>query len=275
MRTPPNERLTCDSVDDGSSGGTRGASGSERRCILSRESFPREALIRLAISPQGDVLPDAAAKAPGRGAWIAPDRAALETALASGQLKGALARAFKGARLAIPPDLPARVEAALSRHLTDRLGLEMRAGNIVLGSSRIAEQARGGAIALLLHAADASEDGRKRLDQAWRVGTDAEGSGARGTVLPLDRATLSVALGRENVVHLGVSGHARDMRAAHRVEQAVTRLATFVGIQPHLADHGIAGEGIAARAAAGDGAHADGHASNVADDTNLTEGTTS
>ena len=30
--------------------------------------------------------------------------------------------------------------------------------------------ADGGAVALLLHASDASEDGRKKLDQAWRVG---------------------------------------------------------------------------------------------------------
>ena len=99
---------------------------------------------------------------------------------------------------------------------------------MVLGSHRIAEAARGGAVALLLHASDASEDGRKKLDQAWRVGMDAEGSGARGTVLPLDRDTLSVALGRENVVHLGVSGHSGDLRAANRVEQAVSRLVKFV-----------------------------------------------
>jgi hypothetical protein len=147
----------------------------------------------------------------------------------------------------------------------------MRAGNIVLGSSRIGEQASSGAIALLLHASDASEDGRKRLDQAWRVGTEAEGSGARGTVLPLDRATLSVALGRENVVHLGVSGHAKDMRAAHRVEQAVTRLATFVGIQPHEVGEGIAGADAVADPVADSGADASG----LADDTNLTEGITS
>ena len=229
MRTPPNERVASDIVDDGASG--RKTSGSERRCILSGETHPRESLVRLAISPDGDVLPDPAAKAPGRGAWITPDGQALETALANGQLKGALARAFKGAKLTVPDNLPALIEAALKRHLTDRLGLEMRGGNIVLGSSRIAEQARGGAVALLLHASDASEDGRKKLDQAWRVGNEAEGSGARGTVLPLDRDTLSVALGRANVVHLGVSGHEGDRRAADRVEQAVARLVAFVDVK--------------------------------------------
>ncbi len=243
MRTPPNERLSPDIVDDGSPGRK---AGSERRCILSGETAPRETLVRLAISPDGDVLPDPGAKAPGRGAWINPDGQALENAIGNGQLKGALARAFKGAKLTIPENLSALIEAALKRHVTDRLGLEMRAGHIVLGSNRIAERARGGAVALLLHAGDASEDGRKKLDQAWRVGMEAEGSGARGTVLPLDRDTLSVALGRENVVHLGVSGHSSDLRAANRVEQAVTRLVKFVRTEPRgaaLEDFGPGADG--------------------------------
>ena len=117
----------------------------------------------------------------------------------------------------------------LVRHLCDRLGLELRSGNIVMGSARIEEQARSGRIAVLLHAADSSEDGRRKLDQAWRVGTDAEGSGLRGQTLPLDRTALSVALGRDNVVHLGVAGHPGDMRAANRVLQAVSRLVQYVG----------------------------------------------
>ena len=244
MRTPPNERVNPDIADKGSSPKTDKASGSERRCILSGETHPRESLVRLAISPDGVVLPDPGAKAPGRGAWIAPDRAALEAAIADGHLKRALMRAFKGGpakdtgarvSLSYSDDLPQQVEMALTRHLTDRLGLELRAGNIVLGSSRIEEQARSGRIALLLHAKDSSADGRKRLDQAWRVGCDIEGSGARGTVLPLDRGTLSMALGRENTVHLGVSGHPDDLRtgnsarAAIRVAQAVSRLSAFVG----------------------------------------------
>ena len=85
-----------------------------------------------------------------------------------------------------------------------------------------------GRIALLYHAADSSEDGRKKLDQAWRVGRDAEGSGERGEVLPLDRERLSVALGRENVVHLGIG----DARAAQRIAQLTQRLQRYAGRDP-------------------------------------------
>ncbi|MEM6907899.1 MAG: DUF448 domain-containing protein [Pseudomonadota bacterium] len=232
MRTPPNERLTPEIAETAASR----ASGSERRCILSGETAAREDLVRLALSPDGEVLPDPQAKAPGRGAWVAPDRAALEVAMRDGHFKRALMRAFRGgpsdAKLSYSDKLPQQVAAALTKSLLDRLGLELRGGNIVLGSNRIAEQARSGRIALLLHAQDASEDGRKRLDQAWRVGCEREGSGMRGTVLPLDRTALSVALGRENTVHLGVTGHSRDQRAAHRVKQAVNRLTKFVRTDP-------------------------------------------
>jgi predicted RNA-binding protein YlxR (DUF448 family) len=237
MRTPPNERVGSDIVEKAPPGNV---SGSERRCVLSGESFPREDLIRLALAPPDaggavSVHPDPAGKAPGRGAWIAPDRAALETAIADGHFKRALMRAFKGGpqgcSLSYSDDLPQEIAAALKRSLLDRLGLEVRGGNIVLGSAKIAEHARSGRIALLLHASDSSEDGRKKLDQAWRVGLEQEGSGRRGIVLPLDRDALSVALGRENVVHLGVSGHGAAHRgAANRIGQAVTRLSRLLGV---------------------------------------------
>jgi hypothetical protein len=136
-----------------------------------------------------------------------------------------LARSFKGANLHLAADLPDKIERALCKALTDRLGLEMRAGTLVLGSDRIAEQARQGRITSLLHASDASEDGRKKLDQAWRVGQDKEGSGDRGLILPLDRAALSVALGRDNVVHLALNNGA----AARRIEGALARLLQYLG----------------------------------------------
>ena len=221
MRTPPNESLTPTIERDGRAP----AKGPERRCILTGRHGERAELIRLAVSPDGPdgkayVLPDPRARAPGRGAWLGVSRAELEAAIAQGKLKGALARAFKSAPPQVPEDLPAQIDAGLARTLTDRLGLEMRSGHLILGSERIAEHARGGVLAALYHAADASDGGASKLDQAWRVGMDREGSGEGGTRLPLDRDALSVALGRDNVVHLALA----DEAAAKRVDQALTRL---------------------------------------------------
>ena len=197
----------------------------ERTCILTRVPGTRDGLIRLALSPDGVVLPDVRARAPGRGAWIGVDRPALAAALAKGRLRGALLRAFKTQKLDIPADLPALIEDALARQALDRLGLEARSGTLVTGGDRISEQARAGRVHLLLHAADAGADGRRRLDQSWRVGLDEEGSGRQGVVIPAGRAILSLALGRENVVSVGVN----DRAAATRVGNAVERWRHYIG----------------------------------------------
>lgn len=215
MRNPNNEppRLT---------------DGPERSCILSRAHGSRDGLVRLAMSPDGDVLPDVRAKAPGRGAWIGVTRAELETAMAKGRLKGALARAFKGAALTIPADLPQRVEDALRRHALDRLGLEAKSGFVVIGGTAIDKAARSGKLYALYHASDAAADGAGKLAQAWRVGTDDEGSGRKGLALPVPRTILSLALGRENVVHVGMT----DARAAQRANDALSRWLHFIGPEP-------------------------------------------
>ena len=99
--------------------------------------------MRLAMGPDGQIAPDVRAKAPGRGAWIGVNRAALEAAHAKGQLKGALARAFKTGQFAIPENLAELLESALERSTLDRLGLEARGGTLLAGSEKIETAAAG------------------------------------------------------------------------------------------------------------------------------------
>jgi predicted RNA-binding protein YlxR (DUF448 family) len=203
--------------------------GPQRTCILSRRTANRDELIRLVLGPDGQVHPDVRAKAPGRGAWIGVSKAELETALAKGKLKGALARAFKTQAVEIASDLPDRIEQALARAALDRLGMEARSGTLINGSDRVEQAARGGKVHLLLHAADAGADGRRKLDQAWRVG----GGTDRGLEIPAERTILSMALGRENVVHAALT----DRGAAARVLAALTRWRAFI------VGHGLLGRG--------------------------------
>jgi hypothetical protein len=214
LRKPPNETL-ADSKHV-----------PERKCILSGEHGDRDGLIRLALSPDGEVLPDVRAKAPGRGAWIGVDRRTVEAAQAKGKLRGALARAFKGAALSIPDDLGERIESALRQAALDRLGLEARSGTLLTGTDRIENALRKGEVELLLHAADAGEDGNRKLDQAWRVG----GREGQGLVIPAERPILSLALGRQNVVHIALT----DRGAAARVGHALDRWRAFIGTEAGL-----------------------------------------
>jgi predicted RNA-binding protein YlxR (DUF448 family) len=213
LRTPPNDTL-------------KDKHGPERKCILSGEHGARSDLIRLALGPDGEVLPDVRARAPGRGAWIGVDKAALEQAQAKGRLRGALNRAFKTDKLAIPDDLAARTEAALRQAALDRLGLEARAGTLITGAEKIEVAARRGDVHLLIHAADAGADGNARLDQAWRAG----GGERQGMVFPEERPILSLALGRQNVVHLAII----DAAAAARVSSAIGRWRAFIGPNEQL-----------------------------------------
>lgn len=221
MRTPRNEAVSPDIDVDGA--------GPERTCILTRVHRPKDDLIRLAIGPDGTVAPDIRAKAPGRGAWISVTRKELDAAQAKGKLKGALQRAFKTSDVTVPANLGERTEAALRQATLDRLGLEARGGTLLTGAEKIETAARQGKVHLLIHAADAGADGNRSLDQAWRVG----GGEPAGLVFPEPRPILSMALGRENVVHIAIT----DLRAAKRVRQAIDRWQAFID-----ADAGLSGD---------------------------------
>ena len=196
----------------------------ERRCILTGEHGPRAVLIRLAVGPDNQVAADLSTKLPGRGAWITADRALLEksmTGKGGGKLRGALARAFKSNDLKLPDDLPDQIAAGLERRALDRLGLENKAGNLIWGHERIGEAILKGKIRLLLHASDARPDGTGKLE-AKRRGASPD---TASIVLPVGRDQLSMALGRENVVHAAISNAA----SAARIIETLQRWAAFNG----------------------------------------------
>jgi len=193
----------------------------ERTCVLTRRNGTKDELIRLALGPDGTVAPDPRARAPGRGAWIGVTRAELDAANANGRLKSALQRAFKTNEVRVPAELGESIERALRQTALDRLGMEARASNLINGAERVETAARSGKVHMLLHAADAGEDGRSALDQAWRVG----GGDSEGMIFPEGRTILSLALGRENVVHVALT----DPAAASRVRHALARWRAFTG----------------------------------------------
>ena len=193
----------------------------ERTCVLTHIKGTKDELIRLALGPDGTIAPDVRARAPGRGAWIGVSRSELDRANSKGKLKPALQRAFKTNDVQLPADLGERTEAALRQAALDRLGMEARAGNLINGSDKIENAARSGKVALLIHAADAGDDGRKKLDQAWRV----SGGRPQGVIFPEPRTILSMALGRDNVVHIALT----DPAAASRVVHALARWLAFTG----------------------------------------------
>ena len=186
--------------------------GPLRRCVVTRERLPRETMLRFVVAPDRSLVPDVAARLPGRGIWLSARRDVLDTA----RTKGAFARAARGA-VTVPPDLLSGLIAALERRIADHIGLARRAGQAVSGFDKAREWLQTGRAALVIQAADGSPEERARF----------MGGNPRGVpvVRPLRAAALGAAFGRERVVHAAIS--AGRLAAGLRIDAA--RLAGLTG----------------------------------------------
>ena len=188
--------------------------GRARRCIVTGEVLPEAQLVRFVEGPEGEVVPDLAARLPGRGLWVRADRQTLEKAVAKNHFSRAAKKPLK-----VPGDLPARVERLLAQRMASDLGLARRAGQVILGFDQIARAFETKSPpALLVEASDGAADGRRKLLGA------ALAQGLRPKVLDvLDSAELGLALGRENVVHAAL----KSGQLAERLRVDAGRLAGF------------------------------------------------
>ncbi len=174
----------------------------ERFCVATRTVQPVSDLIRFVVGPDGEVVPDIKSKLPGRGVSVTATREALEEAIK----RKAFARGFKG-DVQSPADLVARTERLLEQAVIDALAVAHKAGLVAPGFSRAATALEHDDVVALLHAAEASPDGMRKLDAAVRQ--------RRSQPLPviefLTSAQLDLALGRPNVVHAALlAGPASD-----------------------------------------------------------------
>jgi hypothetical protein len=195
---------------------THAAASRERRDIVSGEVMDEAKLIRFVVGPGDVVVPDLARKLPGRGLWVAADRASIETA----QKKNLFARAAK-AKVAAPGDLAAQVEILIRKRLLAGLGLARKAGEITSGFEKVA--AALPKTAWLIEASDGAADGRRKL---WAQAR--KQPRPPGLIGAFSSSELGLALGAENVIHTAFLAG----RAADRWAQDVHRLAGFCPLLP-------------------------------------------
>lgn len=170
----------------------------ERRCLVSGESGDSAALVRFVIAPDGAVTPDIAERLPGRGYWVRATRQAVDEAVRKHLFVKAAARAGKtGAdspRIVVPDGLAAQVGNLLARSCLNYLGLARRAGLVVAGFKKVSTALAQDPDAVLVTASDGGADGRSKLARP-----------GRRIVALFNRDELSLALGRENVVHAALT----------------------------------------------------------------------
>jgi uncharacterized protein len=191
-RRPATTEAAATATDrrDDDEDGDEAESGPLRRCAVTRERLPKERMIRFVVAPDRALVPDLAARLPGRGIWLSARGDVIETA----RIRGAFAKAARGP-VAVPPDLLDVLQAALARRIGEHLGLARRAGQAVAGFAKVREWLQNGRAALIVQASDGSADERARLVGGWN-----------GPVIaPLPAAALGGVFGREQAVHVAVA----------------------------------------------------------------------
>jgi uncharacterized protein len=177
----------------------------ERTCIVSRAVHPAESLIRFVVGPEGTVVPDLKHRLPGRGVWVS----ARKDAVAEAVRRRLFARAFK-AQVQAAPALAEEIDEALRRDLKQALSLANKAGAVVSGFGKVESAIAGGEVAAVIHAAEAAEDGRRKLAAALRKRVG-EAISAIPVVDELSGEELDLALGRSHVIHAAlVAGPGSD-----------------------------------------------------------------
>lgn len=174
--------------------------GPLRRCVLSRERLPKEQMIRFVVGPDRAIVPDLAARLPGRGIWLSARGDVLEPGRAEADSQRQLVRAFaRAARgpVAVPSNLPSLLEEALVRRITELLGLARRAGQAMAGFEKAREWLRADKARVVLQASDGSAAERARF---------LSGVSPSVPVLdPLPGAAMGRLFGRDFVVHVAIA----------------------------------------------------------------------
>ncbi len=172
----------------------------ERRCIATGEVQPKRGLIRFAVSPDGQIVPDVLEKLPGRGIWVSAERDALTTAVQ----KKLFARGAKQS-VTVPETLVEDVEALLAKRLIDRISMARKAGKAVAGYEKVKDWLGRDEARILFQATDGSERGKSKLHPP----------GGRGSFFEvLTASELGLSFGRERVIHaaLGFGGLTERIR---------------------------------------------------------------
>jgi len=165
-------------------------------------------MIRFVIGPGAIVVPDLRQKLPGRGLWVTARAEKVSEAVK----RQVFSRAFK-AKVSASEHLAGEVEALLAADCLQSLSIANKAGAVVTGFGKVEDKIASGDVAALLHAADAGDDGVRKLSQALRrrfastndvisfFPKDGDGQSATPQIKLFYSAQLDLALGRSNVIH--------------------------------------------------------------------------
>lgn len=162
----------------------------ERKCIATGEVQPKYGLVRFAIGPDGQLVPDIMEKLPGRGMWVSADRSALELAAQKNLFSRSAKQPVTGVQEAV-----ALVEPLMARRVTDLISLARKSGSAVAGYEKVKDWLIKEVAEVLIQSSDGSERGKSKLS------TPHYGS----FIGWLTSDELGAAFGRQTVIHCALA----------------------------------------------------------------------
>ncbi len=178
--------------------------GPERKCIVTGDVQPKYGLVRFVVGPDGQVVPDVLGKLPGRGIYVAADRAAIDKAAK----KGLFARAAKQP-VQTPEALSDEVERQLVRRVVDLISLQRKAGKAVAGYEKVKSWLQMEEAEVLIQASDGSGRGKSKLS------TPHYGS----YIGWLTADELGLAFGRQTVIHGALASGGLTQRVVEEAQR--------------------------------------------------------
>ncbi len=170
-----------------------------RMCAVHRIERPIDELIKFVAGPTDIIVADFKHNLPGRGVWVTADKASIGQAIARKALDRGLKKVLKAS-----PDLPNQIEALLTKRVCDALSLANKAGAAIAGFTKIDLAIQKQALTVLIQAGDAATDGRDKLSRKF-IANCLKSVPEQRIVTILTTGQLSLAMGRSNVVHAGLT----------------------------------------------------------------------
>jgi uncharacterized protein len=187
-----------------------------RTCIVERARKERPFLLRFVLSPEGGAVPDIKADLPGRGVWVTAKKETVAEAVKRRAFQRAFRKPVKTA-----DDLPLQVEQLFKQSALERLSICNKAGLLVVGFTKVEEALNHGEIVCLIHASEAAEGGKAKLDRKFAALYPGKDHIAPKNCFT--SAEISLAAGSASVIHAGV----KDGGAARAFFEALERFSGY------------------------------------------------
>ena len=130
----------------------------ERKCIVTGEIRDRDEMYRFIVYPDNQILPDLAAKLPGRGFWVSANQSSLKFAIEKNLFEKSAKKSLK-----IKEGLIYDIENLQSKRLLNLIRLARKAGQAVCGYEKVKELLSKDKVSVLIQAYDGSSRGKAKL----------------------------------------------------------------------------------------------------------------